>query len=342
MPRLTPGVVVITGASSGIGRCTAMLFAGRGWRVGLIARGAAGLASASEEIARSGGHAVTAAADVADSAALEAAAAAIERRLGRIDVWINCAGNGVYGRFVDVTAAEFRRVTDVTYLGAVNGMRVALAHMRRDGGRIVNVCSAIAYRGLPLLTSYSGAKSGLRHVTDALRRELRREASRVRLTTVYPPAVNTPFFSHAASYLARPPRPAAPVYQPEVVAEGIYLAATGRRREVRIGSVTVLFALGNRLAPGLMSFLVGRLGYAGQMTTLPEAARLRDPTIFAPSARASGARGPFNDEARGYSVQLWLSRHRGTAAALGAACALLLAHGRRRRRTRRPEAPSLP
>jgi short-subunit dehydrogenase len=196
-------VVAITGASSGIGRCTASLFASTGWRVGLIARGQPGLEAVCGEIVAAGGAACVAAADVRDAAALEAAAAAIEDALGPIDVWINCAGNGVYGRFLDVPAHEFDCVTDVTYGGTVNGTRVALRRMLpRDAGVVVNVCSAIAYHGMPLLTSYSGAKAAVRGFTDGVRAELVHDRSRVRATIVFPPAVNTPFFSHAVTYMA--------------------------------------------------------------------------------------------------------------------------------------------
>lgn len=324
-------VVAITGASSGIGRCAAALFARRGWRVGLIARGSAGLDDIGRELAHGAGVAA-AVADVSDPAALERAAERIERALGPIDAWVNCAGNGVYGRFADVPEAEFRRVTEVTYLGTVNGTRTALRRMLPRGhGAVVNVCSAIAYRGMPLLSSYSGAKHAVRGFTDAVRGELEQERSRVRLVTVYPPAANTPFFSHAVSHMDQPPRPMRPVYRPEIVAEGILLAATARRREVHIGSVTVLFALASRLVPGLVERAIARLGYAGQATGCAEALRLRDPTLFAPSPRAAGAHGPFGAESRRFSAQLWASRHRvGLAAGVGAlALAALLAARRR-------------
>ena len=301
-------VVLIAGASSGIGRCTAVLFARAGWRVGLVARGAVGLSSVHGDITAAGGNAWVGVADVCDEAALEAAAAEIERALGGIDVWVNCAGNGVYGRFVDVPAREFDRVTDVTYRGTVNGTRIALRRMLpRDAGTIVNVCSAIAYHGMPLLTSYSGAKAAVRGFSDGVRAELAHEGSRVHVAIVFPPAVNTPFFSHAVTHMARPPRPARPVYQPDIVAKGILRAATSRQREVRVGAITTLFDLGNRIVPRLIDRAIGRLGYAGQETDSPTAAALREPTMFAPSPRASGARGPFDDEARGVPWLDWMS-----------------------------------
>ena len=251
-------VVVITGASSGIGRCTAGLFARRGWRVGLIARGEAGLLAACADVQGHGGTAAMARADVTEPDALEAAAAAIEQALGPIDVWVNCAGNGTYGRFMDTPADEFRRVTEVTYLGTVNGTRVALRRMiPRDHGCIVNVCSAVAFRGMPLLSWYSGAKHAVRGFDQSIRSELAEDGSRVRVTTVLPPAVNTPFFDHAVSHMGLPGRPTPPVYQPEMVADAIHLAATSIRREMPLSFTTVLFSLGARFVPGSW---IGRFG----------------------------------------------------------------------------------
>ena len=315
--------VVITGASSGIGRASASLFSRRGWRIGLIARGQPGLESIRDELVAAGGEAYLAVADVSDPHALELAATTLEQALGPFDVWVNCAGNGVFGRFIDTPDEEFRRVNDVTYMGTVHGTRVALRRMlARDEGVIVNVCSAVAYRGMPLLSSYSGAKHAVRGFSEAVRSELTNDASRVRITTVFPPAVNTPYFSHAASHMPKPPRPAPPVYQPEVVADAVMLAATSRRQEMQVSSITVLFALATRLAPGLIDRAIQRLGYAGQMTDNPNALRLREPTLFAPSAHASGTRGPFGAESRRFSVQMWMSRHR---VALAAGVGLLTA-----------------
>ena len=300
--------VVIAGASSGIGRCTALLFASYGWRVGLLARGAAGLAAVRSDISSAGGHACAVVVDVCDEAGLEAAATEIEQALGAIDVWVNCAGNGVYGRFVDVPAREFDRVTDVTYRGTVNGTRVALKRMLpRNVGTVVNVCSAIAFHGMPLLTSYSGAKAAVRGFTDGVRAELAHDVSNVHVTIVFPPAVNTPFFSHAITHMARSPRPAKPVYQPDVVAAAILRAATSRKREVRVGAITALFDLGNRVVPGMIDMAIRRLGYEGQETDSAAAAALREPTMFAPSLRASGSRGPFDSEARGLPLIDWIT-----------------------------------
>ena len=321
-PRPAGGarVVVITGASSGIGRAAAALFGRRGWRVGLVARGRAGLDDVRHELESAGVRAASVAADVSDDDALERAAAALEGALGPVDVWVNCAGNGVFGPFLDVSDAEFRRVTAVTYGGTVNGTRAALRRMRpRDRGTVVNVCSGVAFHGMPLLSSYSGAKAAVRGFTDAVRSELLQEGSGVRIATVYPPAVNTPFFSHAPTRMEKPPRPAWPVYQPEIVADAILLAAGGRRREVRVASVTVLFSLANALAPGLMDRVIRRLGYDGQATDNARAAALHAPTLLSPSPHPSPARGPFDAEARSFSAQMWANRHRAALAALAAA-----------------------
>ncbi len=302
------GTVVITGASSGIGRCTALLFARNGWNVGLIARGHAGLISIYGELVAAGGRAAFAAADVADAAALDDAAALLESELGAITVWVNCAGNGVYGRFLDVTIEEFRRVTDVTYMGTVNGTRAALQRMvPRDAGTVINVCSAIAFGGLPVLSSYSGAKCAVRGFTDSVRHELIQDRSRVMLTTIFPPAVNTPFFSHAASHLMGSPRPAKPVYQPELVADAILLAARHRRKELRVTGITVLFDLATRFIPGIVHMAIQRLGSSGQRTDDEAAVELREPTLFAPSPHASGGHGPFDAESRSFSTQMWLT-----------------------------------
>jgi short-subunit dehydrogenase len=300
---------VITGGSSGIGLCTAALFSREGWHVGLIARGQPGLNSAREALERGGGVVETVSADVSDAPALEAAAARLEALLGPIAVWVNGAGNGVFGKFLSVPEREFRRVTEVTYLGTVNGTRAALRRMLPlDAGVVVNVCSGIAYHGMPVLSSYSGAKHAVRGFTDSIRAELRQDRAKVRIAIVFPPAVNTPFFSHAETHMDRPPRPMRPVYQPEPVAEGIFRAATGRRREVAVGSVTILFGLVSTLFPRLIEWAIFRLGYEGQMTDCPQAAALREPTLFAPSPRPGGMRGPFGRQARRFSMQMWLSK----------------------------------
>jgi short-subunit dehydrogenase len=285
------------------------LFARHGWRVGLIARGEAGLVAARDDVEGQGARAATVAADVTDFDRLEAAAASIEQQLGPIDVWVNCAGNGTYGRFLETPIEEFRQVTEVTYLGTVNGTRVALKRMLpRDHGRIVNVCSAVAFHGMPLLSSYSGAKHAVRGFGQSISAELAQERSRVRLTTVFPPAVNTPFFDHAVSHMGRRGRPIPPVYQPEIVAEAIRLAAMRGCREMPVSFTTVLFSLGVRLVPGLVDKAIHRLGYGGQLRTEPSSPVSGDTTLFAASDRASPVRGAFDAEARRGSLHVFIMR----------------------------------
>jgi short-subunit dehydrogenase len=314
---VTPRVVVITGGSSGIGRCTAGLFARRGWRVGLIARGEQGLAASRRDVEAAGARGATAQADVADSKALAEAADAIVAALGPIDAWINCAGNGVYGRLEDVSEREFQRVTDVTYHGTVNGTRLALSHMRKRGrGSIVNVCSGTAFHGLPLMSSYAGAKAAVRAFGQAIRGELKLERSPVRISTVFPPAANTPYFSHALSHMGWPARPMRPIYQPEVVAQGIWQAMTSGRAEMAISGTVVTFSVATRLAPLLMGWCVGRMGFERQLTRDPGACALQEPTLFEPSQRVFTVHGPFGRRARAWSAQLWLDRRLGAAARL--------------------------
>ncbi len=302
-------VVCITGGSSGIGRCTAALFARRGWNVGLIARGQAGLAEAARDVRGAGALAATATADVSDAAGLLSAAQSLSATLGVPDVWINCAGNGVYGRFEQVPAEQFDRVTAVTYTGTVNGCRAALALMGPRGhGTIVNVCSAAAFHGLPMMSSYAGAKAAVRGFAQALRAELRIARSRIRVTTVFPPAVNTPFFSHAVSHMEWPARPAPPVYQPEVVASGIYHAATKGGAEVIVSGTAHAFLLATRAAPGLIAWCMTQLGFESQLSRDPEPGRLSDPTLFTPSEDASPVRGPFSRNARAGSLHLAATR----------------------------------
>ncbi len=308
-PSCESRTVFITGGSSGIGRCTAGVFAQAGWRVGLIARGGPGLADAAADLSDIAALLATAQADVADGVALARAADELVAALGLPDVWINCAGNGVYGRFAEVPPEEYDRVTAVTYGGTVNGCRTALALMAPRGhGRIVNVCSAAAFHGLPLMTSYAGAKAAVRAFAQALRAELRMARSPISVATVFPPAVNTPFFSHAVSRMPWPARPAPPVYQPEVVALGIFHAARHGGAEQTIGGVATLFALATRMCPGVIAWCMTRLGFDGQLSTDPEAVRLADPTLFAPSCHASPVHGPFGARARQHSTHLWLVR----------------------------------
>ncbi len=304
-----PRVVIITGGSSGIGRCTAGLFAREGWTVGLIARGQAGLLDAAAAVRQAGGRVGVAMADVAIGGDLVVAAESLAAELGTPDLWVNCAGNGVYGQFSIVPHAEFDRVTAVTYTGTVNGCRTALYLMTGRGhGTILNVCSAAAFHGLPMMTSYAGAKAAVRAFTQALRAELRIARSHVRVVTVFPPAVNTPFFSHAVSHAAWPARPARPVYQPEVVAAGIYHAVTKGGGEVVITGTASLFRVAARAAPELIAWCMTRLGFEGQLSRDPQACALAAHTLFAPAASASPVHGPFGRHARRRSLHLATKR----------------------------------
>jgi NAD(P)-dependent dehydrogenase (short-subunit alcohol dehydrogenase family) len=314
-------VVAITGASAGVGRACAVRWARRGASVGLIARGREGLEAAVDEVRRAGGRAYPVVADVADVDEVEAAAASIEAELGELDVWVNNAMATVYSPFTELTPDEFRRVTDVTYLGSVWGLMAALRRMRtRDRGTIVQVGSALAYRGIPLQGAYCGAKHALNGLVDTVRTELLHEGSNVHLTIVQLPAVNTPQFRWGRSKLDHEPQPVPPIYQPEVVADGIYFAAHTRRREVWVGASTAGTIVGNRLGSGLLDRYLARTGVSSQQTeeaTPPD----RPDNLFDPVEGDFGAHGPFDERAKDQSWQLWATQHRGKLAAAGLAVA---------------------
>lgn len=312
-------VVVVTGASAGVGRAAVRAFARQGALIGLIARDRDRLEAGRSEVAAMGGQAFVAPADVADADAVESAAEAIEEALGPIDIWVNCAMATVLAPFEALDAAEFERVTQVTYLGNVNGTRTALSRMLpRDRGTIVQVGSALAYRGIPLQSAYCGAKHAIRGYTESLRTELLARDSGVEITVVELPAVNTPQFDWARSKLPRRARPLAPVYQPEVAAEGIVWAATAGRREVMVGAPTLLTVWGNRLAPGLMDRILARTGISGQQTDEPEDPDRPD-NLWQTVPGDRGARGRFSAEAYDASPELWASRHRRSLATAGLA-----------------------
>ena len=308
--------VVITGASSGIGRATVRRFAGPGVRLGLVARNRDALEAAGEEVERAGGQALVLPTDIAESEQVQAAAQAVEDAFGPIDIWINNAMATVFAYVWDTTPDEFRRASEVTYLGSVWGMHTALALMRpRDRGTIVQVGSALAYRGIPLQAAYCGAKHGVQGVFESLRTELRHTGSNVHLTAVHLPGVNTPQFEHARNKLGRRSRPVAPVYQPEVAAEAIHWAAHHRRRELFVGVPTVYTIWGNRLAPWLAERYLAATGVDGQLSDHPLEPGRRD-NLFTSPPGDPGAHGPYDEGARRRSLQGWAARHPGT---LGAA-----------------------
>lgn len=320
MPRR---VTVITGASGGIGRAVARELGARGDSLALLARGRAGLAAAVGEVEALGAVALAIETDTADYAAVEAAATTAESELGPIDLWINVAFTSVFAPFTKISPEEFRRVTEVSYLGYVYGTRVALnVMMPRDRGTIVQVGSALAYRGIPLQSAYCGAKHAIQGFNESLRCELLHERSKVRTTMVQLPAVNTPQFSWVLSRLPNEPQPVPPIYQPEVVARAIaYAADHPGRREYWVGGSTVGTLLANAVLPGLLDRYLGRTGYASQQT--PVRRNPSDPAnLWEPADGAGGhdfgARGRFDDRAHSHSPQVWASQHRGVLGAIGA------------------------
>lgn len=302
-------IVVITGASAGVGRATAREFAAHGWDVALVARGAERLEAAARDVEKHGGRALPIVADVADYAALNAAAERVERELGPIDVWVNNAMATIFAPVSQINPEEFRRATEVTYLGQVHGTMVALDHMRRrDRGTIVNVGSALAYRAIPLQSVYCGAKFAVRGFTDALRSELIHDRSKVKLTMVHLPAVNTPQFDWALNKTGRQTQPVPPIFQPEVPARAIYhVARHPFRRERWVGLSTIKAVLGNKVAPGLLDRYLAKAGYEGQLTNEPRPADA-PANLFTPVAGEQAAHGRFDASAHCWSEELHLSR----------------------------------
>ncbi len=316
--------VVVTGASAGIGRATAIEFGRLGARVALLARGREGLEGAQRDVARAGGTALPIVTDVADENAVEAAAAQVEQAWGGIDVWVNDAMATVFSPFEKMSPEDFRRVTEVTYLGAVWGTRAALQRMLPAGrGTIVQVGSALAYRSIPLQSAYCGAKSALRAFTDSLRSELAHMESGVRLAFVILGAFNTPQFEWARSTLPRKPRPVGKVFQPEVAARQIVAAALHPHRERYVGWPALEAVLGNMLVPGLLDRYLARKAWGGQLGAEPLAPGRAD-NLYRPLARDFGAHGRFDAEAHATSWQVRLARH-GRLAGLLALTAIMAA-----------------
>ena len=322
-------VVVVTGASAGVGRAVARAYGERGASVALLARGTKGLAGAAADVRAAGGRALELPTDVADHEQVHAAAERTEAELGPIDIWVNVAFSSVFARAKDVTAEEFRRTTEVTYLGYVYGTKAALDRMLpRDRGAIVQVGSALAYRGIPLQSAYCGAKHAIQGFTESVRAELLHDTSNVHITMVQLPAVNTPQFDWVLSRLPNRPQPVPPIYQPEVVAGAIlYAGDHPQRREYWVGGSTVATLIGDKFAGGLLDRYLGRTGFGSQQTDEPQPAdapaNLWEPAD-GPDGHDHGAHGRFDDRSTSHSPQLWASRHHGL---LGAAAAGLVAVG---------------
>jgi NAD(P)-dependent dehydrogenase (short-subunit alcohol dehydrogenase family) len=289
--------VFITGASAGVGRATAQAFARRGWNVALLARDPSGLESTRNEVEQVGGRALTYSTDVADADAVFAAADDVVRQWGAIDVWINNAMVTTFSAVSEMTPAEFRRVTEVTYLGYVFGTMAALIHMReRNAGTIVQVGSALSYRSIPLQSAYCGAKFAVRGFTDSLRSELQHERSAIRLTMVQLPAVNTPQFEWARNKMPKRPQPVPPIHQPEVIAEAVYRASQQAPREVWVGLASVKAILGAMIIPAALDRHLARIGYEGQLSSEDHASDPAD-NLFRPVTGGHATHGRFEDRA---------------------------------------------
>ncbi len=300
-------VAVVTGASAGLGRATVRAFAERGYDVAAVARGTEGLAGAVQDAQDRGVRARAYEADVADHEAVEAAAARIEEELGPIDVWVNNAMASVFGRFLDLSPEEFDRVIDVTFTGQVNGTRAALKRMvERDRGRVVQVGSALAYRGIPLQSAYCAAKHGVQGLCDSLRAELLHQGSNVTISMVQLPALNTPQFDIQRNKMRRKAQPVPPIFQPEVAAKSIVFAAETGKREVWVGAPAVKAIIGNRLFPGVLDRLLGATGFASQQRDEPADSDAPD-VLFSPIDRDLGAHGSFDRQARSRSRQVDLN-----------------------------------
>lgn len=334
-------VAVVTGATAGVGRATVRELARRGMKVALLARGANGLSAAADEIRAAGGVALPVEADVADYHQVDDAAAHVTAELGPIDLWVNNAFTTVFAPFTEITPEEYRRATEVTYLGYVHGTMAALNRMLpRNHGTIVQVGSALAYRSIPLQSVYCGAKHAIVGFTESVRCELLHSRSRVRVTLVHLPGLNTPQFDWVLSRLGRHARPVPPVYQPEVAARAIaHAAERPGRKEYWVGGMTVATILGQRIIPAVLDRYLARTAFSSQQTAEPTSPR-RPSNLWQPADSPEGAdfgaHGSFDDESHRHSAQQWLSQHRGgiatgtlVLAAAGAASAALRRHSRR-------------
>jgi NAD(P)-dependent dehydrogenase (short-subunit alcohol dehydrogenase family) len=330
-------VVVVTGASGGIGRAVAQAFGTRGSSVALLARGEQGLAGAAADVRSAGGQALCLPTDVADSNQVEAAAVRVEDEFGPIDVWVNVAFASVFAPLTEIEPEEFKRVTEVSYLGYVYGTMAALKGMKsRDRGTIVQVGSALAYRGIPLQSAYCGAKHAIQGFHESLRCELLNAKSNVHVTMVQMPAVNTPQFSWVLSRLPRHPQPVPPIYQPEMAARAVLFAADHpHRREYWVGSSTAATLAVNAIVPGVLDRYLGRTGFAAQQTSTPQA-REAPVNLWSPAdgpeGKDFGSHGIFDDRSHRRDPQLWASHHhRAIGLGLGSLVGAALFGGLRRR-----------
>lgn len=326
------GVAVVTGGSAGLGRAITRELAAAGWDVAVLARGEDGLHAAVRDVRSAGRRGLGVPVDVADAEAVERAADVVEDELGPIDVWVNNAMASVFAEFLDVTPQEFERATAVTYLGTVNGTRSALRRMTvRNRGHVVQVGSALAYRGIPLQAAYCGAKHAMVGMTESVITELRHRRSEVRVSMVHMPALNTPQFSWVRSKLPRHPQPVPPIFQPEVGARAVRHVVDHPRRSTWVGTPTVGTILGNWMVPGLLDRYLGRAGYDGQQTT--GVCPMLGDNVFQPVPGDHGAHGVFDPSAHSRSPQLWLTQHKGfVGAAVTAAAALTAVVSRGTRR----------
>jgi NAD(P)-dependent dehydrogenase (short-subunit alcohol dehydrogenase family) len=314
-------VVVITGASGGIGRATARRFARDGAKIALLARGQAGLEGTATEVEEWGGKSLVLPTDVADADQVEAAAEAAESQLGPIDVWVNDAMATIYAEFLDVEPDEYRRATDVTYHGMVWGTRAALKRMsKRNRGTIVQVGSALAFRGIPLQAPYCGAKHACKGFTESVITEIKHHGWDIHVSMVHLPGVNTTQFTWGRTKLPKQTQPVPPIYQPEIAADAIHWAAYHRRRQIYVGYPTVLNVLGERVAPWFLDWYLAKTGYGGQMTKQPLNGGPDHDNLFHPvdGDEDRGAHGPFDDEAHAHSLQTSLTKHRRLAGSLAA------------------------
>jgi NAD(P)-dependent dehydrogenase (short-subunit alcohol dehydrogenase family) len=312
-------VVVITGASGGVGRATARRFAKDGAKIALVARGRGGLEAAAREIEQLGGRALVLPTDVADADQVEAAAEAAEEELGPIDIWINDAMATIYAEFLDVEPDEYRRATEVTYHGMVWGTRAALKRMAaRNRGTIVQVGSALAFRGIPLQAPYCGAKHACKGFTESVITEIRHHGWNIHVTMVHLAAFNTTQFTWGRTKLPEQTQPVPPIYQPEIAADAIHWAAYHRRRQVYVGWPTVLNVLGERVAPRILDWYLGKKGYGSQMTKQPLNGGAGHDNLYEPAdaEQDRGAHGPFDEKAHDHSFQTSLTKHRRLAGSL--------------------------